>query len=225
MSKRRDGKGATFLVFPVIFNILFFLLKPDMSQGAVWVNYAIIQAAYILLSLRSKSGERQLPILGLSLKLVFFWYFIYALVVGVVLIAAAPDLLWLTLVLQLIPAGLIVLLTVAIQSTNRKTVVNDAQARQQISFIRVNLEALQRAKEQASGESIKKTLERLHTALQASPLKSHESVASLEADITDSIVKIIAKSGTDNGETIMQHEKQIITKLSERNSKLGLLNM
>ena len=90
MSKRRDGKGATFLVFPVIFNILFFLLKPDMSQGAVWVNYAIIQAAYILLSLRSKSGERQLPILGLSLKLVFFWYFIYALVV-VVPIAAPPD--------------------------------------------------------------------------------------------------------------------------------------
>jgi len=223
MSKRSEGNGATFLVFPVVFNILFFLLNPELLQGAVWVNYVAIHASYVLLALRRKSEERQLPLLGLSLKLVYFWYFIYALVTGVVLMATVPDILWLALVLQLIPAGFIVLLKAVMQNANQRTEVNDTQAQQQISFIRVNAEALRHAMDQTSGEPVKKALERLHTELQASPSKSHESVASLEENITKGIVTLVSDSGS-NDESFINLTKQIMNMLSERNSRLRLLN-
>jgi len=224
MMKRRKGNGATVLVFPVVFNLLFFLLKPDFSQVAVWVNYAAIHAAYVLLAIRPKDEDRQLPLLGLSLRLVCFWYFIYALVAGVALIAAEPDLLWLTLVLQLIPAGLIVLLMAVMQNANQRTEINDTQARQQISFIRINSETLRRAMDQALEEPAKNALERLYTALQASPSKSHESVAALEADITEGIAAITAISPEGAVEAVSQQVRQIMTKLAERNSRLRLMN-
>ena len=223
MIRQQRWKGAALLVFPLVFNALFFLLKPDLSKGAVWVNYAVIHAAYLFLVLGPKGNDRQLPLLGLSLRLVCFWYFVYALAVGVLLIAAAPDLLWLTLVLQFVPAGVIVLLLVMMIGANERTQAYDSQARRQSLFIRVNVELLSRAIGQSHSETAKRALDGLHTALQASPSKSHESVASLEENITKGIVTLVSDSGS-NDESFINLTKQIMNMLSERNSRLRLLN-
>jgi hypothetical protein len=65
-----------------------------------------------------------------------FWYMVYVIATGVALICFASGLLWLTLLLQLIPAGIFAIILFSALSIHRRSAEKTASYKNEIEFIR-----------------------------------------------------------------------------------------
>ena len=92
--KKTSGLWLIFkLLFPIVFNVIFFLLV-DLNDlpSSVWISYGAIHLAYFILAFFPfLSHNRSLSMFGISLFSITFSYFVIEFIVGIIFIIARLE--------------------------------------------------------------------------------------------------------------------------------------
>jgi hypothetical protein len=212
------------IVILIIFNLLFFLLESPRDLTAVWVCYGFIHLAAMLFCLLT-TFPTELPADDRAVQgALSFWYLLYVLISGIVLIIFASHLLWLTLLMQLIPAGVFTILLLVTISVRKKKQADGNTNQIAIGFIRNAVVVLQSISDQFDDKTMKREIKTMIDVVKSSPNKSDPQVANLERQF-DAKLSVLADDIVDiRQEHLSEHLKAMRQFINERNSKLRMLN-
>lgn len=213
-------------LFLVIFNVIFFLCSGTEHPISVWISYGSIHLAYLMLILTpslSKKGENP-AVFGYPLFSISVIYFVTVLVIGVLFILIAPYDFRLTLIVQLIIAGIYAALLLGVLITNENTANHEEQRKENIRFIRELAAELQAMINETQNPDLKKKIETAYESVKYSSIKSDQSVAGLERELSDTIFLLERNIKEGNSEKASENAAKIITLTEERNRKLRLTN-
>ena len=96
------------LVFVIVFNVVFFVAGGVEHNPSVWISYAFIHLAYLMvlitpLLIRNSSSS---AVFGFSIYTISTTYFFIEFVVGLVFIFLNLDTVQLAIIIQVVLAGL-----------------------------------------------------------------------------------------------------------------------
>ena len=214
------------LIFLIIFNAIFFIAGGTEHNVSVWISYAFIHFAYLLLLVtpklirRGKSSE----VFGFSLYSVSSAYFFIELIVGVVFILFSPDSYKAALLVQLILAGLYGIALISNMIANEHTADAEEKRQYQIAYVKDASAKLKIILDSISDKEAHKKVERVYDAVYSSPVKSHPNLAQMENRILQTINELEDEVAAENTESIISLANTLLTVVNERNMKLKTLN-
>jgi len=100
---------CAFLAMPLIlFNLLFFVIGGTAHPKSVWLSYAWMQFAFLLLIVSPMLARKteNAPVYKITLALISGVYFLVEFVIGLIVIILRPDGITGPLVAQIIPFSL-----------------------------------------------------------------------------------------------------------------------
>lgn len=123
MQRSLASRIAMALIFPIVFNVAFFVLTGTEHPVSVWIAYAFIQIAYMLVLLTSVATAPGpgAPVFGFTLGTTAGAYFVLELLAGLVIIVLAPATFGVALIVQVVLAGIFVFLWLAQHQANQHT--------------------------------------------------------------------------------------------------------
>lgn len=210
------------LVFLVIFNTIFFVVGGNEHSASVWISYAFIHFAYImilatpLLIRKSSSSE----IFGFSLYSISSVYFFLEFVVGLVFIFIGSESYKAALLTQIVIAGIYAILLLANMIANEHTADNIERHEEEIIFIKECSSRVKLLLGKLSDKKVNKELENLYDLLHSSPAKSINSVKNIEIDVSNRIDELEVLIRMKDAENVIDICKNIISLVEERNSIL-----
>ena len=213
-------------VFPIIFNVVFFVASGFDQKASVWISYGFIHFAYILLLLtpyfihKGKSAV----VFGFSIYAVSATYFLLELVVGVVFMLISPDSYKATLLVQLFFAGLYGIVITSNMIANKHTSDAEEKRQYQIDYIKKASANLKGLLERTTDKEAKKNVERVYDAIYSSPVESHPGLAQMESQILKLINDLTGAVSSGNKEKIISLSGSLLIAVDERNQQLKNLN-
>ena len=213
-------------VFLIVFNTVFFVTGGTDHTASVWVSYAFIHFAYLMVLvtpfLIRKSSSA--AVFGFSIYSISSVYFFVEFVVGIIFISLKQDSYKPALIVQIVVAGINAVILISHLIANESTADSIERHEQEVAYIK---EAASRVKPLIGKLSDKKAdreIERLYDLLHSSPSKSSGAVYSLESSIMGMIENLEMCVSANNVETILPLVTKIATTVEERNRKLRQLN-
>jgi hypothetical protein len=213
-------------IFLILFNALFFVLGGTEHNLSVWLSYAFIHFAYIMLLLTPiliRKGKST-ALFGVTIYSISTVYFIVALLVGVVFIFLALDGYRATLLVQLCIAGLYGIILISNMIVNERTADAEEKRQHEILYVKNASVKLKSLSESISDSEIKNKVEQVYNVLYASPVKSHPNLAEIETRILTSINELGYEVATGNKEKIISLTNSLLAAVNERNIRLKNLN-
>lgn len=213
-------------VFLVFFNAFFFLLGGVDHNASVWISYLFIHFAYLMLLLTPyfiKKGESAV-IFGFALYSVSAYYFILEATIGILFILSSPESYKVTLLSQGLIAGLYIVLLISNMLANERTAEKEEKRQVEISYVKKTASELSSIMSDIDDAGLRKKVEKVFDALKSSPARSHPDVAGIENDILISIREIKDALQTEDESFITNKINTLLRLISERNSRLKLLN-
>ena len=211
------------LVFPVIFNLIFFLFVATESTSAQWSSWFFINLAYaaFIYSLRDQVKDR-LSVLSFSLYAIGLFYFFAALLVGVAFMMIFKTAMAASCIVQLILLGLFVVTFLGSKLANTSTEQSIAEQRQQGLFIQGMLATVNSCLDLAKTHTPDgvSALRQLAEAIEISPLQSNATVGQLEQELQATLHHLqqaVAASDTQNVTSLAQ---QALLQIKQRNALL-----
>jgi hypothetical protein len=226
MKKTNVLRTILYVVFPIIFNVLFFIVAGTEHCAAVWISYGFIHFAYLMLLLTplfARKGKNR-AIFGFSLSSISGWYFALALIAGLVFIILEPVDYAIALIVQAVITGIYLILLVSNMITNERTVINEESRQTEVQFIKTAASELLAAMNEAKDSGLKKKYEDLYDAIRTSPVKSDQSVSGLENGIMGAISQlrgIITAGNIQEAEGLAENISHMV---KQRNNILRSLN-
>ena len=212
------------LVFLVVFNLLFFLIGGFEHPASVWISYGFIHFAYLMVILTPFITRRSTSssVFGLSLYSVSAIYFIIELIAGIVFIILRQEKYILSLIIQVIIAGLYIVALVSHLMSNEVSGDRILHREVEIAFVKDASTRVQSLIGLSSATKVNKALERLYDLIHSSPSKSNESAKQLEGEITRMIYDLESamQSGTLEEGEIDLKIKKLYSAVEERNRKV-----
>lgn len=184
MQKIKSLKIALYCIFPLLFNLLFFMLSKGEHPTSSWISYVFIHLAWVLLittPLLSPQGATS-SIFNLSIYGVSFVYFLAELIVGVIIIVQ-PQAAKGTVTLQ----GLLLILYVAIlipallsnehSAKNTEVIINNSEViREYCSRISALFNVI-------PNEEVNRELQRAYNTLHAAPVSNGQWLDSISIEL------------------------------------------
>lgn len=103
--KQRIIKWSIYLIFPILFNATFFWAWGTEHKDSVWLSYAWIQVAYVMMIasplLSRKTQSKHL--FNLTGRVIGVIYFLIELIIGLILILIGLDVIKISVIIQLVP--------------------------------------------------------------------------------------------------------------------------
>lgn len=222
MNKKNGILIAIDVLFPIVFNVCFFLVGDYEKTGAEWTAYAFIHVAYLIMVIIPYilSPGTAATVLGLPVQMMSFLYFVFALVFGIIIFIANPEKVIFTVVVEIIAFVLFAILFLSTLLANEHTVENEAVHRAEVSYIKDIAAKIQTISDNTEDDKTKKMLERLYDIAHASPSKTNERCVGLENEILDSITNLEMAVYQANDNEILSQCKRIANLLNERNRTL-----
>jgi hypothetical protein len=214
------------LIFPVIFNALFFLLGGTEHRASVWISFGFINFAYLMLLLTPKlvrSGKSS-AVFGFSLFTISATYFFAELVIGIAFILASPESHKAVLLIQLCIAGLYGVMLISHMIANEHTADAEEKRQCEIDYVKNASMKLKMMLEQVKDKDAKRAVERLYDALYSSPVKSHPNLAQIESHILQLINDLENVISTVDAERIKAAASSLLTAVNERNMRLKTMH-
>lgn len=221
--KKKDGLLiAIDILFPIVFNVAFFLVGGHEKTGAEWTAYAFIHIAYLIMVIVPYilSPGTAATVLGLPIQTMSFGYFLFTLVFGIIIFIVNPQKAAFTVIVEIIAFALFAVLALSAALANEHTVENEAVHRAEVSYIKEIAAKLQTISDNAEDEKTRRMIERLYDIAHASPSKTNDRCADLENEILNSISDLDMAVCQANDEEIFAHSKRIANLLNERNRML-----
>ena len=214
-------------IFLIVFNVFFFALNGTDNVASVWISFAFIHFAYIMLLLTPKlirSGKSS-AVFGFSIYYVSSIYFLLQLVAGITFIIIAPESNVTAVLVQISIAMFYSIILVSLLIANERTADSEAIRQTQIIYIKDISSKTKELLDTVKDKDIKKPLERLYDTLYSSPTKSHNDLRNKEEDLLDSVNELESLIGSGDKERILSKINTLTTKINERNRLLKSLNI
>ena len=214
------------LVFLAVFNVIFFLVGGKEHSTAVWICYAAIHVAYLLLVITPMltAKSKNPAVLGFPLYTVSGVYFLVVFVVSLVFILINPENYKTCLVIQIILMGLYLVLLFANLIANESTAEAEARHEQELRYVKEGSEQIKGIMECVSDRKMRRKVEEIYDLLHASPVKSSAEVREYELKVLDDISTLDACFANNDTEGAEAALARIKTNAETRNRKLKLLN-
>lgn len=190
-----------YLVFIIVFNVVFFLFKPEEAHAGIWISYTFIHLAYIAVVITQGLDKKNKEVaLNLSSYLISLIYFIIEFIIGVTFIIINTTEYKLSIALQLALASIyvVVLITNLIVNKNiTNSVESTERARDYVKGVPSVINAILCNK---YDERVLKKLKNLYDVIHSSPIRTNSNAAIIEIEIEDRIrnlENIISVMGID----------------------------
>jgi signal transduction histidine kinase len=214
------------LVFLIVFNLYFFLLKGVENPASVWISFASIHFAYLMLLITpflvrkgSVSADYGRPLFVITTS-----YFFLALIVGVVFIIISPEVITVALLVQVTIAAIFAILLLTNLISNEHTADNIERHEVELKYVKESSSRLDALLKQISDNAIRKKVEKAYDLIHSSQVKSSHNVKSIEQDVISEIDNLEKALKQNNFENIQLIVEKICNLANDRNRQLKLLN-
>jgi len=213
-------------IFLIIFNAVFFIAGGTGHSISVWISYAFIHFAYLMLLATPKlvRSGKSAAVLGITLSSISAAYFLVAFITGIVFILWAPDGWRVALLVQLCVAGLYGILLISNMIANEYTADAEEKRKSQIEYVKTASAKMKSILDMTNDKESKKKVEKIYDALYSSPVKSHPGVEEIERKILLMIDELGSAVMAKNQQSIAVFTDSLQTAINERNSRLKTLN-
>ena len=214
------------LIFLVIFNALFFVAGGFKHPVSVWVSYAFIHFAYLMLLLTSKliHPGKSSVVFGFSLYSISSVYFLVEFAAGITFIFVSPESYKIPFLVQICIAGLYGILLISHMIANEHTAGAEEKRQYQIAYVKDASAKLKNLLEIINDKETKKKVEKVYDALHSSPVKLHPDLEQMETRILMTIEEIEAKISAQNKDAADLLADSLLVAVNERNTRLKTLN-
>ncbi len=215
------------LAFPVVFNVLFFLL-PIRRTLSTWICYAFIHFAYLLFALsvlytgESRSQYQNRAALAARLGV----YFLLELLIGCAIIIAnsffypfAGIPVWITLTVQILLLAVFFVIALMMLLANRHDEEVEAVRAQERQFIQRSAESVRALLEKGPSSRANKAIERVYDKLRTSAVASSPEARRVEAQIQGKIEELNRLSSEED---ILETTSEILELIETRSSVLRM---
>lgn len=176
------------LIFLVIFNIVFFVIGGAEHPVSVWISYCFIHFAYLMLlvtpKLRKSSSS---AVFGFSLYSISSTYFLIALVTGVVFILVRSESYKVSLVVQVIIAGIYAIMLISHMIANEHTADSIECHEMELQYVKECSARLKGVMNCVEDKKVKKQIEKAYDLIHGSQVKSNNSARDYELMVMDMI--------------------------------------
>lgn len=211
------------LIFLVVFNAVFFIAGGVEHTASVWVAYAFIHLAYIMVVVTPfLTVKSSAAVLGLSLYGISSAYFLIELLVGIIFILIASPSYKTSLIVQLVIAGLYAIFLVACLISNEQTA--DSTKRHEMENARIKTAAARVGAliGKVNDKKTDRAIEQAYDMLHSSPAKTIEAVSQIEVHIMDKISQLESVVTAQDLTAIVAISGEIVTLAEERNRTLRI---
>lgn len=205
------------LVFPVIFNLAFFLALGFTATTSQWLSWAAINVSYgaFLWTLR-EPVKANLSVLRFSLYLIGACYWVVELVVGLVFMLLLAHSPMLAGIVQLVLFGLFLVVLLSSKMANVSTEQSLERQRTQGQF----LQGLRSGVSACYSQMNLTELQDLEQALEVSPLVSTAAVAALEQELRANLSKLKQAVAAQDHKQARQLAATMLLQVKQRNAML-----
>lgn len=225
MSKTNVLSGMIKAIFPILFNAVFFVVGGTDHPTSVWISYAFVHGAYIVLLVTPYlvSEGKSAAVFGYSLLSVSYTYFLIELVTGVTFILVAPASYKGAFLVQLCIAGIYGVFFMSNMQANEQTAMAEAERQPQIEYVKNATLEIAAIIAGISDRETRKKVEKAYDAINASQVKSHPRLAPLESEILDAVASLRGSANTAERVAIQKQAEALLQMVNERNRQLRLL--
>lgn len=210
------------LVFPVVFNIFYFVLFGAEHTAAVWISYGFIHLSYLMIVLTPLfiGKVRNHGVLGLPLYGISTAYFIITLLVSLFFMITGSELHRLCLVIHAVITGMYAAAILVNMIANAHTSESIQRHEAETAYIKQSSMQLKSLIAKIPDQHANRAIERAYDAMHASPAKSTEAVYELEQLITNTILKLKHAVQQENVSQTTAIAKELLSMIEERNQRL-----
>ena len=182
----------------IVFNVVFFLLKPEEIHSSGWISLAFMEVALIVLTgIPWIENSYSVPNLNVTTNTIALIYACVAVIAGVVITA------W-------------IMINV---SSNRKTATDAEKDLEDQLFIKSLTKKVSVLIAECKSDDVKKELEKLYTEVHASPIVSTRSNKCLEHEIENRIDRLLLQIYSLDTNTLILEIRRTIEEIQKRNYK------
>jgi len=202
-------------VFLIVFNVLFFLLGGFEHETSIWIAYAFIHVAYLMLlitPLITNKSDRN-SVMGYSIYSISSYYFVFTFVINLAFILFTLESSKVAIAFNVIVTGIYAVILISNLMANEHTKASTEQREQDLNYIKKVLFVLDDLKEEAIDVSYIKGIERISDDIKSSPTRSSASVGVIETQILNeikSLYSIIENADTEAFANKMDSIKKLI---------------
>jgi hypothetical protein len=162
-------------------------------------------------------------VFGFSLYSVSSVYFILELVIGVVFTVISPDGYKISLLVQILIAGIYGIVLISNIIANEHTVGTEKIRQCQIDYVKRASAEIKNLLEHITDKDAKRKVEKVYDILYSSPVKSHPDLAQTESQILISIKMLGSAVVKGEKENILSLSELLLIAVNERNRQLMIL--
>lgn len=189
MDKKRFLWIILDLVFLIVFNVVFFVAGGTKHEASVWISYGFIHFAYIMMLITPFLVKKSTntAVLGFPLYSISSAYFLVAFIVGLIFIFTHPESYKMSLIVQVIIAGIYAIMLISNMIANEHTAESVERHEMELRYVKDASAHLKSIMDSVSDKAMRKKIEKLYDLLHSSPAKSNNSVRDYELAVLDLI--------------------------------------
>ena len=210
-------------IFVIVFNLFFFLLGGTEHCASVWFSYVMIHVAYglvlatpYLIAKGSSSTDYGRPVFVGTAA-----YFFVEFLTGLIFILVEPQSMTAPILVQVTILAVFAVFVLANLIANEHTAESVERHEKELEYVKQCCLKLKLLSSKSNHSQVSKNIDKAFDIINASPLKSNNSVADIEKSVIDKISELEAATLDETALTLID---EIIKLANERNQKLQILN-
>ncbi len=219
-------KGVLYAIFPLLFNVMFFMLGGADHPASVWISYAWIHVAYLIMiatPLFTRKTQSAV-ILQFTTSQISSLYFCIEFIIGLIFIFIGADGIKAPIVIQLIPFCLFLLVFLWNMLHSEHTADNEQRRAVEISFIKTASSKAKFLMDSTSDTALKSKIEKVYDLIHSSPSRSYPSVKVLENNVMMMLGELEMVLEENNVDEANKLVRKIQYTMEERNRIVALSN-
>lgn len=211
------------LVFLLVFNVVFFVVGGTEHSVSVWMSYGFIHFAYLMVLLTpflTRKGSSSSHLFGLTIASVSTTYFLIEFIVGLVFIFINPESFKAPLVVQIIIAGIYLVILLINMMANETTADNLQKQKDEIAFIKNASSRVKGLLDKLDDKKANKAIEQVYDLIHSSPTKSCVAAQGYETDIMNKIAQLEDYVSSKDKDSAVKIAGEITSLIEERNRKV-----
>lgn len=214
------------LVFLIVFNTVFFVVGGIDHTSAVWISYGFIHFSYLMVLvtpflIRNSSSK---AVFGFSLYSISATYFLVEFVVGLVFIFIKSESYKMSLVVQIIIAGIYAIILLSHLIANEHTADSVERQEYEVAYIKKATSRVKALNGKMNDKRANKEIEKAYDMLHSSPMRSIATVRALEEEILGLISDLENAVRSENAANVITVSGKIVELTKERNRQISLSN-
>lgn len=207
------------LIFLIVFNVVFFAASGFEHPASVWISYVFIHFAYIMVVMTPfliRKGSSA-AVFEFSLYSISSAYFLIEFMVGIIFMLLKNGSYKMSLIVQIIIAGIYVILLISHLIANESTADIVEKHESEVSYIKEAALQIKGLVGKTTDKKTNKAIGKAYDAVHASSTKSAARVKDLESAILNQISSLRNAVNAGNKDDIISLSDKIVSTVDERN--------